>query len=107
MAVHAVRHLQALQRTQALFAHLAPVPAALNERLAPGLQPRPHGVRAQGVQLPLFRREMRLAGLQLALRGGELGADLDFGFDEAEGGCGARGCEDGVPRRLLVLRGFN
>ena len=107
MTVRAAGHGQALQRAEALLAHLAPMPPALDERLAPRLQPRPHGVRAQGVQLPLFRREMRLAGLQLALRGGELRADLHLGLDEAERRGRARGREDGVACRFLALGGFN
>ena len=91
MAIHAIRHLQGLQCAETLLPHLAPLPTALNERLAPSLQPGPHGMRAHRVQLSFLCREMGLACLKLALGSGKLRAELYFRFDEAEGGSRRRG----------------
>ena len=91
MSVHAIGNLEGLQCTKALLTHFAPLPAALNERLAPGLQPGPHGMRAHRVQLSFLCREMGLACLKLALGGGKLRTELYFRFDEAEGGSRRRG----------------
>lgn len=105
VTVHATREFQRLERSQGLLAHLAPCPPALDQRLAPCLQTCAHGNRAHNVQLALFRGEVRLACLQLALRGGKLRTNGHLRLDEAEGGRGRRG-EERVTRRFLVLRRF-
>ena len=102
-----VSRIQALEGAHSLLAHLAPRPAALHHRLAPRLKAGSDRLRTQRAQLLLLRREVRLARLQLALRGRELGTDLHLGLHEAERGGRARGRQERVAGGFLVLGGLN
>ena len=104
MGIETVWCIESLEGSERLLAHLAPLPPALDERFAPGLESRADGGSARHGELALLAREVGLACLELALCRGELGANLDFGLDEAEGRRRARGRQDGVPGGLLILR---
>ena len=99
-----VRHIQRLQRPDALLAHLAPRPAALDHRLAPRMQPRPDRVRAERVQLLLPGGEVRFARLQLRLRRGHLLPDLHLGLRDAQRRAGRGAVQYRVSGGLLLLR---